>query len=278
MKINKISLFTLATAFAFLFVSCNDGDCDNCGSKMHVINFEDVMLTDVSTGVNYTYTDILWGLDLATDDDGIKIYDDVVYEKNAVKIGTYYNNWAGQFDSWGGFAFSSNASTSLPEDMMDYSQQFDAYAAKASTFAIGYCAGDYGTYSDTFIEFDEEVSIISAKIVNANKLYQYVSENPKAGKKPEEGQPDTREDIWVDLLITGWKGTTKTATIEIRLAEGTDILSDWAEKSLTQLGTVDMLTFDIDSNDSDPQWGVNVPKYFCLDDLVFAIPNKSDDK
>lgn len=77
----------------------------------------------------------------------------------------------------------------------------------------------------------------------------------------------TSED-WFKLHIKGVRNGEITGTVEVYLANGTDILSTWKRVDLDPLGdAVDMIYFQLTSSDTG-QWGMNNPAYFCLDRLV----------
>lgn len=75
------------------------------------------------------------------------------------------------------------------------------------------------------------------------------------------------EGDWCKLYIRGSKDGVITGTVEVSLAQGTDILNTWKRVDLEALGDVDMVYFQMASSDTG-QWGMNNPAYFCLDRLV----------
>lgn len=226
-------------------------------STPSTVTFEDAELAE-STG---EYANILWGRELATENEGISIYNGLLYTESAASFGSYFESGA-YGDMWGGFAISSNRNL---EDLgMDYANQFSVYASDNSQFAIAYIFGDWGNgeYGNPIIEFSQPVKVVSADIANANKTYFYCKANPTVGSEGAE------EDIWVNLIATGYNGdNTETTTVTIPLANGTDVLADWKTFDMSALGTVTKITFDIDSND-EGEWGINVPLFFCMDNIV----------
>src|SRR5690606_17763153 len=87
------------------------------------------------------------------------------------------------------------------------------------------------------------------------------------------------ENDWFKVIIRGYSGNTLTGTVEFYLADFRDgnslIVRDWTKVSLSSLGTVDRLTLTFDSSDKG-FFGVNTPKYVCLDDLVVEVEEGCD--
>lgn len=221
-----------------------------------VITFEDADLL-AQTG---EYSNIMWGKEKASGEDGAAVFNGMLYTEGLASFGSYFaeSEWG---DTWGGFAVSSNRD--LADLGMDYSNQFSVYAPAATKFAVGYVFGEYGgEYGNPAIEFSEPVTIASADIANGNKTYHYCITHPRVGEDEAE------EDIWVDLVATGYNGDkTETSPVRIRLAEGEQVLADWKSFDLSALGTVTKVAFTIESNDSG-EYGLNVPAFFCIDNIT----------
>lgn len=220
------------------------------------IDFEDAELSSSTGG----YADILWGLEQATETDGVPTYSGLLYTSGRASFGSYYTESYGM-GLWGGFAVSSNRDL---EDLgMDYSNQFSVYAPEAGQFAIGYVYGEWGgEWATPTIVFSEPVTMVSASIANANKTYHYCMANQQVG-------PDgATEPIWVDLVITGYDADgAELSRITVRLADGADVLANWQTFDLSALGAVSRAVFTIESNDTG-DYGLNVPAYFCIDDII----------
>lgn len=219
------------------------------------VTFEDAVLT-ASTG---DYSDILWGKEKAVGEEGSAVYNGLLYSEGPASFGSYFSE-SEYGDMWGGFAVSSNRD--LQDIGMDYSNQFSVYAPAAGKFAVGYAFGEYGgEYGNPIIEFSRPVAIVSADIANANKTYHYCKSHPKVGDEGEE------EDIWVDLILTGYNGDGAAVTrAVIRIAEGAQVLADWKNCDLSALGTVTKVAFAFESNDTS-EYGLNVPAFFCIDNI-----------
>ena len=227
------------------------------GKPLSVIDFESAVL-----GASSQYSDILWGRELAEQlEDGTCIYDGLLYSEAEASFGSYYS-YDGQWETWGGFAISNNRNT---DDLgYDYSNQFSVYARQNSTFAVGYVFGDWGGhYANPIIEFSAPVTVVSADIANANKMYHYCNANPVVGFD------DNAQPLKVDLVITGFDAQgAETGSVICTLAAEGRVLDDWTSADLSALGRVSRLTFGIDSNDVG-EYGLNVPAFFCLDNIAY---------
>lgn len=258
MKNLKLLLIVIPVVF---LTACNKGN-DTTDPEVHTIDFESVQLLSASS----QYANILWGKPQAEDDgNGNNVYDGILYTEKDANFGSYFNDFAGgqwPYDSWGGFAFSSNKVLDDTEDPMDYRYQFSAYVTKASKFAIAFDMGgrNGGTHERPFITFNKEVSPVSAMIANSNKGYHYCANNPSGV-----------DNFYFKLRITGYKGETKTGEAEVELAANGSALADWKEVDLKAFGKTDRLEFTFDSNDNHPEYGLNVPAFFCIDDIKFTV-------
>ena len=219
------------------------------------IDFEDAELAAESG----SYSNILWGLEKAAEIEGGVEFDGILYTSDIASFGSYYSRT--EYEMWGGFAISSN--NNLEDLGMDYSNQFSVYAPQTDKFAIGYIFGDYGgDYANPVIELASPAKIVSADIANANKTYHYCN-----GKTIEDEEGNS-EAIWAKLTITGYNGQTETGSVTVDLAdENGVVIADWTTVDLSSLGLTDKVTFAMDSNDRG-EWGVNVPMFFCIDNIV----------
>lgn len=225
------------------------------------ISFEDATL--VASG---EYGEILWGKEQAVDIEGVPTFDNILYTEKGASLGSYYYQSVygdTAYDVWNGFALSASISK---EDlgMGSYSNQFGVYAETTSIFAIGYAPVMASTaqYAVPTIEFEEPVRMVSADVANANKTYFYCVNNPMFG------EDDAAEPIWVNLVVTGSLNGSEVGTLTVELAKDGNVVADWKTVDFSSLGEVDKLQFAVESNDVDPTWGLNVPSYFCIDNIV----------
>lgn len=148
--------------------------------------------------------------------------------------------------------------------MDSYDNQFGVYAETTSIFAIGYAPVMASTakYAVPTIEFEEPVRMVSADVANGNKTYFYCVNNPMFG------EDDAAEPIWVNLVVTGSLNGSEVGKLTVELAKDGNVVTDWKTVDFSPLGEVDKLQFAVESNDVDPTWGLNVPSYFCIDNIV----------
>lgn len=79
------------------------------------------------------------------------------------------------------------------------------------------------------------------------------------------------------LTVTGYNNGVQTGTVNCYLVDWRNTankktVSDWEWLDLTTLGNVDELNFNVYSDDAS-QWGLNIPAYFCFDNLGGTAPS-----
>lgn len=241
--------------------------------KTVTVDFEDAELKSV-TYEGFTpaaYTNVLEGKSLATlcaDEDSYfyesMLYDGVLYTKSGVGFGHLYNDgtWMGYgvYDSWCGFAISSNHDT----ETAGAANQFSVYADNDGNnkFAIGFDSpsggmGEMGTYDTPTIVLSKSGKIKSMKFANSTYTYKVIQANDP--------------NVTYVLKVTGYSNNTRTGEINVTLAENGTVANTWTKVDLTALGVIDKATVLVDtsktaSNVQKPaQW---LPFYFCIDDVV----------
>ncbi len=83
---------------------------------------------------------------------------------------------------------------------------------------------------------------------------------------------------WFKVIVTGLNANQQEiGSLEVFLAQGTDILTGWKPVDLSSLADARTLRFAVDSSDKDPVFGwLNTPSYFAMDNLsVVAVPEPS---
>lgn len=243
-------LSAVAIFAAFTFAGCSNKTKEQ-PEPSAVIDFEGAILLSETGGDPYTFSNILWGKEKATDN----IFDDIIYSENGADFGHYYE-FTSFGDFWSGFALSSNSDkTDLG---MDYSNQFCVHASGSSKFALGY-DGTWGDMNNDYdipkIIFEKPCTVLSARIANSTKSYHYCKNNPEGVK-----------DLYFNLVVNGYKGTSQTNSLTIPLASEGKVLEEWKEFDFSSLGEIDRIEFAFDSNDKN-DYGLRVPKYFCIDDI-----------
>lgn len=173
-----------------------------------------------------------------------------------------YNDEYG-YGSWEGFAVSSLVDVETPGYENQFSTIAGAGAGSSKQFAVAYdraelilpvTAGSYQTVQ---------------RIMLTNTTYAYLDmkEGSAYSKKFAEGD-------WFKVIITAYLQDAEVGTKEFYLADFRDgksmIVKNWTVLSLKDLGEVDKLVFTFDSSDVG-DYGINTPKYVCVDDLVATV-------
>ena len=272
----KLWILALAAAVAATACEKEENGPDNGGKKPQVnctvVDFEEALLaTVIYDGFTpATYSNVLEGKALATicDDedswfDGSLFYDGILYTEHGLSIGTMFNDgeWMGYgtFDTWSGFAVSSNCNA----ESSDYANQFSVWKADngANKFAVGYDSprggfGEMAEYDTPTILLDEPKVIYSIDFMNtAYTANTIASFDPNAAYV---------------LKVEGYNGATETGSLNVALAGNGKVVSDWLTVNLTSLGEVDKVRIMVDmsktaSSVSNPMgW---MPLYFCIDNI-----------
>jgi hypothetical protein len=120
------------------------------------------------------------------------------------------------------------------------------------------------------ITFSKEQEVTGAYFTNNNYAYYSMLYGDSWAKKFEEGD-------WFKLTITGKDlDGNVTGSVDVFLAEDTDIVNNWIWSDLSILGKVKHLEFTLTSTDSS-EWGMNTPAYFCMDNLNTFTPSSAHD-
>ena len=70
----------------------------------------------------------------------------------------------------------------------------------------------------------------------------------------------------------GVKNGVKTGTVKAYLAKNGSVVDKWVTVDLTGLGNVDYIYCQMESTDTG-MYGMNVPAYFCMDNLMLSYDN-----
>lgn len=243
-------LWLVAALSVLSFASCSDGGSDEPDPSA-VITFEQASLVNHTGGLSVYYDNILWGKESASESDFGLLFDDILYTEGAAQFGSYYTDYDGMYDTWNGFAVSSNYDKTTP----GYPNQFSVYASNSGKFAIGfYSTYTGGAYSIPTIEFTSPQTVLSADIANSTYTYLYC-------------QDWTDNTFYHTLKVEGYRNGSKTGTLTVDLASNGAVAADWQHVDFSALGEVDRLVFSLETNDAS-QWGANTPAYFCIDNIA----------
>lgn len=273
-------LTAAAVAAALLMQGCSaDGDnkdhvtCPPADTRTVVLDFEDAPLgtAEYEGFTPALYDNVLEGKSLASlcSDEGslffnTMFYEGVLYGRDGVNICTMYNDgeWMGYglYDSWSGFAVSSNCDV----DDESYTNQFSIWdtANGSNKFAVGYDAPGTGmhpegvTYDTPAILLDTPGVVQSIDFMNTTYAAGTIA--------------SVDADAVYVLKVTGYLGSRKTGTVYVTLAEGGSIAGKWFTADTGSLGTVDMVTIQGDMDkcasavQKPDQW---MPLFFCIDNI-----------
>lgn len=163
---------------------------------------------------------------------------------------------------WSGFALSAAIDSVTPGFVNQYSTIAGSGFNGSANFALAY---DSAIIFLPYINSYQKPQ--SVMLTNSTWAYFDMKHGSDFSKKFAAGD-------WFKVIITGFLGGNETGKVEFYLADFRNaksiIVREWTKVNLTSLGTTDLLTFTFDSSDKGP-WGINTPKYVCIDDLVVAV-------
>lgn len=169
------------------------------------------------------------------------------------------NSWGG---SWSGFAVSSKTDSITAGWANQYSTVAGKGAAGSEKFAL---------------VFDTATILLPQSLGNQKPVSVMLTNNTYAYKDMQHGSGFSNKfttDDWFKVIIKGFDGTVETGRVEFYLADfrfgRTVLIRDWTEISLKSLGNPDFITFGFESSDVG-EYGVNTPKYVCLDNLKVTV-------
>lgn len=231
-----------------------------------VVGFEDV-------GLNLTGPDSYWnGSDIVPEGDH-------PFTSGNLTFGNHYhvdviNQVATPY--WEGFAYSN--STDTTQHGWDAYQYWytaipGAGAGPSDTYGVGYM-GFLG--NQPAIEIPDGKMITSAEITNNTYAY-YSMLNGDGFAKKFGGVSGDDEDFFL-LSITGKDAAgDPLGTVPFYLADYRDadslndyVLNTWEEVDLSSLAGAKTIEFGLTSTDNHPDWGMNTPAYFAIDNLTVA--------
>ncbi|GHT58198.1 hypothetical protein FACS18945_3860 [Bacteroidia bacterium] len=229
----------IALAGAMVFFSSCEKDEDRKEVK---ISFEDVALNE--NGYQNSFPD------------GLILSD--------VDFYNYSDEW-----SWSGFAVSNNTDSVTA----GYGNQYSVFGASGANgsqkFAVAYDGWYEGaSYETTYCQLPagQAHQFKGLWVNNATVTALDMRNGSGFSKKFAAGD-------WFKIVITGFaENGTKTADAEFYLADFRNgknfICNQWTFVDLSKLGKVNKLGFAFDSSDTG-DYGVNTPKYACIDDIVY---------
>ena len=224
--------------------------CEELNEQIIVNDFEDVVLGDQGY---YDGSDKSGEL---TDGKYVKaIVSGSVSLVNIYKV----SQWGG---SWSGFAVSSLKDSVNGGWINQFNTVAGQGAGGSQKFALAF---DSATIHFPFINSYQKPK--SIMVTNSTYTYKDMLNGSGFSKKFSEGD-------WFKVNFTGISNGKITETVEFYLADfrngKTVLIKDWTKVSLTKLGKVDEISIGFESSDVG-EWGINTPKYVCLDNLEVAV-------
>jgi hypothetical protein len=176
--------------------------------------------------------------------------------------------------AFNGFAYSKATDNTTP----GYGNQYSAFAGSGAGGSSNYVIGYTGGPTETTFAALTNLTGLGMSVTNTTYAALSMQSGDDFAKKFGGASGDDPD--FFKLILTGSAGGFTTGTIEYYLADfrfadnSQDYLvSDWEFLDLTALGTVDKITFTMDSSDTG-MFGVNTPTYFALDNFL-AVPEPS---
>jgi hypothetical protein len=228
-------------------------------------------------------------------------FEDVALSANSYYIGAdsaggfssggvfFPNSYNSTYDSWGGWGASSLTETSPPDPDNFYSSVFHVRECSAiagggrngsANYAVAYNADIFAQPPRCELVFPQPLELAQVYLTNTNYAYYMMHDGAPVGSgfvgKKFGGESGNDPDYFF-VTIAGKDATgATTGSLDFYLADYRNlqgepdyILHDWTAVDLHGLGAnVQSLEFTWYSSDNDPQWGMNTPAYFALDDLT----------
>ncbi len=187
------------------------------------------------------------------------------------------NNWGG---SWTGYSISNMSDVTTAGIGNQYSVFTGSGYDGSSNFAIGYSSG--------LITCENEYQFIdSFKITNTTYTAISMRDGDSFGKEfgslnNAAGDPDgtNGEDFYRVWVICEDYAQTQKDSIEVlladyRFADNTQdyIVEEWLNVDVQSVGfMVNKISIRMESSDNHPQYGMNTPAYYAIDNVVSSFP------
>ncbi|VAW51388.1 hypothetical protein MNBD_GAMMA06-960 [hydrothermal vent metagenome] len=165
---------------------------------------------------------------------------------------------------WNGFSYSNKTDTTTP----GFTNQYSAITGSGVNGSENYGVSFTGSSGETSrIDFSGATTVENAYFTNTTYAYLSMRDGDGFAKQFEAGD-------FFTLTVNGLDNTDSIiGSLDVSLADGTDLLSSWLFTDLSSLGSVYALEFSLSSSDTGA-FGLNTPAYFAIDDLVSvsAVP------
>lgn len=161
----------------------------------------------------------------------------------------------GSFRSWDGFTYSNTTDTTTPGFLNQYSAITGSGVNGSANYGVSFVS------PLSRLDFTSETAVSGAYFTNTTYAYLSMLNGDSFAKQFEAGD-------FFTLTITGLDtSNSETGSVDVSLANGTDLLDEWLWTDLSTLGSVAALEFSLNSSDVGA-FGMNTPAYFAIDDLT----------
>jgi hypothetical protein len=202
---------------------------------------------------------------------------DAGFNDGFVHFPYYYDTSFGGFWS-GGFIYSNMTDSATS----GFGNMYSAKTAMGYNNSPNYAVfEDYGASNKVTFHGADFYRPQGFYITNSTYAYNAMRDGYFGARKfgdttgTHSGLPQGSCPDWFKLTITGYHGGVIHDSVafylaDFRFANDTQdyIVHDWQWVDLTSLNFADSLDFKLTSSDNDPQFGMNTPHYFCMDDFT----------
>ncbi|MGI9289670.1 MAG: DUF4465 domain-containing protein [Gammaproteobacteria bacterium] len=182
---------------------------------------------------------------------------------------TFNHGWNEDFNCcWSQFTYSNKQDTTTSGFLNDRSAiTGDGVGAGQDNYAVITTGA-----GNPQLWFGEETTVRNAFFTNSTYAYNAVKFGDD-GNDPAFVKGPFGEGDFFTLTITGLGSGGETLnSVDVSLADGSDVLDIWQQENLSSLGVVYGLEFALSSSDVGG-FGMNTPSYFAMDNLkVTAVP------
>ena len=198
----------------------------------------------------------------------------------------FVNRYNTKYGSWDGFAYSNTTDTTTA----GYTNQFSAVVGGgyggSRNYAVGYA--NVWAVNDTelpYLQLPADRRVESVYITNTTYAALSMRDGdptdpPGQSFAKKFGGATGNDPDWFLLKIFGCNGagdrlsdSVELYLADFRSSDNADdyIIDDWTLVDLSPLAEARTLYFQLTSTDNHPDWGMNTPAYFAIDDLVLSI-------
>lgn len=233
--------------------SAQQGTCPPTKAQRVVVNFEDLTLAPNSF---YNGSDGAGGF--------------------TSRCAFFNNSYNPTFDSWSGWSYSNTTDTTTP----GVPNQYSAYTGGGFRNSENYGVAFTFNPGDAYINLPKGFTPKSVRITNTTYAALSMLNGDQFAKK-FGGASGNDPDFFL-LTIRGLDASNNTVgTVQLylgdyRFADNSKdyIVNTWQRVNLSSLKGATKLSFALTSSDNNPQFGLNTPAYFAIDNLVLVPSDK----